>query len=202
MRLSRRTAYAALVAVTCLACDGSVGSALPSAHHPSPKHSQKSSHAVVTAKAPIAIQSVPLPPELPGHGAFIMSMCTDHDGVTFFGTEEEGIWAYDRRLPPQSRWHHWTAASNGLGDDTAYCLCVDRKNRVFAGTNNSGVNVWNGHAWKNYSQLTGPLGSNTAVLRHHVPCSPCFLRECPLDFACMRNLTPESAIVAAEALLR
>ena len=164
MRLSRRTAYAALVAVTCLACDGSVGSALPSAHHPSPKHSQKSSHAVVTAKAPIAIQSVPLPPELPGHGAFIMSMCTDHDGVTFFGTEEEGIWAYDRRLPPQSRWHHWTAASNGLGDDTAYCLCVDRKNRVFAGTNNSGVNVWNGHAWKNYSQLTGPLGAHVYAM--------------------------------------
>jgi len=51
-------------------------------------------------------------------------------------------------------------------------------------------------------QLTGPLGPRSRVLRHHVPCSPCFLRECPLDFACMRNLTPESAIVAAEALLR
>ena len=39
--------------------------------------------------------------------------------------------------------------------------------------------------------LTGPLGENTKVLRHHVPCSPCFLRECPIDFACMRSITPE-----------
>ena len=46
--------------------------------------------------------------------------------------------------------------------------------------------------------LTGPLGARTAVLRHHVPCSPCFLRECPLDFACMTSVTPEMAIGAAE----
>jgi len=51
-------------------------------------------------------------------------------------------------------------------------------------------------------QLTGPMGPRARVLRHHVPCSPCFLRECPLDFACMKGITPEAAIVAAEALLR
>jgi heptosyltransferase-2 len=49
--------------------------------------------------------------------------------------------------------------------------------------------------------LTGPLGSRTTVLRHHVPCSPCFLRECPIDFACMRSLTPERILGAAEKLL-
>jgi len=51
-------------------------------------------------------------------------------------------------------------------------------------------------------QLTGPMGARTAVLRHHVPCSPCFLRECPIDFACMRSITPEMAIEAAEEMLR
>lgn len=51
-------------------------------------------------------------------------------------------------------------------------------------------------------QLTGPMGPRARVLRHHVPCSPCFLRDCPLDFGCMRGITPEAAIVAAEALLR
>jgi heptosyltransferase-2 len=50
--------------------------------------------------------------------------------------------------------------------------------------------------------LTGPMSSRSKVVRHHVPCSPCFLRECPLDFACMNNVTPEIAIAAAEALLR
>lgn len=51
-------------------------------------------------------------------------------------------------------------------------------------------------------QLTGPMGPRSRVLRHHVPCSPCFLRECPLDFACMKGITPEAVIVAAEAMLR
>ena len=50
--------------------------------------------------------------------------------------------------------------------------------------------------------LTGPMGPRARVLRHHVPCSPCFLRDCPLDFGCMKGVTPEAAIVAAEALLR
>ncbi len=51
-------------------------------------------------------------------------------------------------------------------------------------------------------QLTGPMGARSRVLRHHVPCSPCFLRDCPLDFSCMKSVTPELAIAAAESLLR
>ena len=34
--------------------------------------------------------------------------------------------------------------------------------------------------------LTGPLGERHTVLRHHVECSPCFLRECPIDLRCMK----------------
>jgi heptosyltransferase-2 len=51
-------------------------------------------------------------------------------------------------------------------------------------------------------QLTGPMGPRSRVLRHHVPCSPCFLRECPIDFACMTSITPEKVIAAAETMLR
>ncbi|MEY2491338.1 MAG: heptosyltransferase [Verrucomicrobiota bacterium] len=36
---------------------------------------------------------------------------------------------------------------------------------------------------------TGPLGVGHRILRHHVECSPCFLRDCPLDFRCMREIT-------------
>jgi heptosyltransferase-2 len=50
-------------------------------------------------------------------------------------------------------------------------------------------------------QLTGPTGASCRVLRHHVPCSPCFLRQCPIDFACMKSITPEMVIAAAEELL-
>jgi len=47
--------------------------------------------------------------------------------------------------------------------------------------------------------LTSPLGDFHHVLRHKVDCSPCFLRECPIDFRCMMRLTPSEA---AEALQR
>lgn len=40
-------------------------------------------------------------------------------------------------------------------------------------------------------RLTGPLGPGHRVLRHQVECSPCFLRECPLDFRCMKAVTVE-----------
>jgi heptosyltransferase II len=36
--------------------------------------------------------------------------------------------------------------------------------------------------------LTGPLGPGHVVLRHQVECSPCFLRDCPLDFRCMKAI--------------
>ena len=45
-------------------------------------------------------------------------------------------------------------------------------------------------------RLTGPLGSASRVLRHHVVCSPCFLRECPLDFRCMNAVTVEEVVAA------
>lgn len=32
---------------------------------------------------------------------------------------------------------------------------------------------------------TGPLGEGHRVIRHHVECGPCFLRDCAMDFRCM-----------------
>jgi ADP-heptose:LPS heptosyltransferase len=40
-------------------------------------------------------------------------------------------------------------------------------------------------------RLTGPLGNGHVVLRHHVECSPCFLRECPIDFRCMKAVSAD-----------
>ena len=47
-------------------------------------------------------------------------------------------------------------------------------------------------------QLTGPIGKGHTVLRHHVECSPCFLRECPLDLRCMKAVTVEEVVRAVE----
>ncbi|HEX8311805.1 MAG TPA: lipopolysaccharide heptosyltransferase II [Chthoniobacteraceae bacterium] len=49
--------------------------------------------------------------------------------------------------------------------------------------------------------LTGPLGGGHQVIRHHVPCSPCFLRECPIDFRCMRAIEVEEVISAVQQVL-
>ncbi len=49
--------------------------------------------------------------------------------------------------------------------------------------------------------LTGPLGAGHRVLRHHVECSPCFLRDCPRDFRCMKAIEPAEVIAAVQSVL-
>lgn len=45
--------------------------------------------------------------------------------------------------------------------------------------------------------LTGPLGDRHTVIRHQVPCSPCFKRECPFGhYECMTKITPERVSAA------
>jgi heptosyltransferase II len=50
-------------------------------------------------------------------------------------------------------------------------------------------------------RLTGPLGDNHIVVRHHVECSPCFLRECPIDFRCMKAVTTQEVVSAILSML-
>ena len=49
--------------------------------------------------------------------------------------------------------------------------------------------------------FTGPRGPRSRVIRHQVECSPCFLRECPLDFRCMNEVSTESVAKDLEACL-
>ncbi len=50
-------------------------------------------------------------------------------------------------------------------------------------------------------ELTGPGlpgDSRHTLLGSRVPCSPCFLRECPIDFRCMNNLSVEQVVEAVK----
>ncbi len=50
--------------------------------------------------------------------------------------------------------------------------------------------------------LTGPLGDQHTVIRHHVPCSPCFKRACPLGhYECMTKITPDQVAKAVLLML-
>jgi heptosyltransferase-2 len=51
-------------------------------------------------------------------------------------------------------------------------------------------------------RLTGPVGNGHIILRHHVECSPCFLRECPIDFRCMKAVSVEEVADAVLSILR
>lgn len=48
---------------------------------------------------------------------------------------------------------------------------------------------------------TRPLGKQHRILRKHVACSPCFLRECPLDLRCMHEIEPSQVIEELASVL-
>jgi lipopolysaccharide heptosyltransferase II len=50
--------------------------------------------------------------------------------------------------------------------------------------------------------LTGPLGDDHIALRHHVECSPCFLRKCPIDFRCMKAVAVPEVVDAVLSILK
>ena len=53
--------------------------------------------------------------------------------------------------------------------------------------------------------LTGPRGETNPphkILRRKVECSPCYLRECPIDFRCMNELTVEMVAAAVQESLK
>lgn len=51
-------------------------------------------------------------------------------------------------------------------------------------------------------RLTGPLGTGHHIIRHQVECSPCFLRECPIDFRCMKAVSAAEVAASVSSLLQ
>jgi len=47
---------------------------------------------------------------------------------------------------------------------------------------------------------TGPVGCPARIVRHPLPCSPCFKTHCPTDFRCMTLVEVEEVLAAAREL--
>jgi heptosyltransferase-2 len=47
---------------------------------------------------------------------------------------------------------------------------------------------------------TGPTGAHACVVREHAECSPCLLRDCPIDHRCMTAVTVERTAAVAQEL--
>ena len=85
---------------------------------------------------------------------------------------------------------------NLAGQTTLLDLCALLKFSKVLLTNDTGpmhmaaalgtqvVSIWGSTS----PELTGPLSDRSIVIRHPVECSPCFLRECPIDFRCMHGI--------------
>jgi heptosyltransferase II len=50
--------------------------------------------------------------------------------------------------------------------------------------------------------VTGPYGPRTRIVKRPVECSPCLLRECPIDHRCMERVTVDDVCKAATALIQ
>ena len=105
----------------------------------------------------------------PGSGRPVTALAQGAGGELWVATEDAGVWRYETgamahalsvsttKGPPSSHWVQFTAR-DGLGDNSVYALATDKQYRVWAGTLNHGVSVWNGKTWRNYGVLEGPLG--------------------------------------------
>ena len=99
-------------------------------------------------------------------GQFITSLCRDNSGHVWIGTEDMGVWRCDPTAPAGQQYTHYTTQStkDGLGDDNAYALTCDKAGRIWVGTLNHGVSVFNGKDWRTYGPVDGPLGSRVFAL--------------------------------------
>ena len=50
-------------------------------------------------------------------------------------------------------------------------------------------------------RVTAPFGPRTRIVKHPVECSPCLLRECPIDHRCMNGVTVDDVCKAARELV-
>jgi lipopolysaccharide heptosyltransferase II len=116
-------------------------------------------------------------------------------------------------------------AERGIGDELASLLAVPRVNRAgetciadlveelktchFLATNDTGTMHLSAALGvpvvaifgSTDPALTAPVGAIHRVVRETVDCSPCFLRECPIDYRCMLRIEPDRITREMEALL-
>lgn len=88
--------------------------------------------------------------------AFPLCVCRDRAGDLWVATEEHGVWNRDDF---NGSWIGYDA-TDGVGDGPCTTIACDNQGRIWVGQAYSGVSVWNGAKWQNYSILNGPLGEH------------------------------------------
>lgn len=113
--------------------------------------------AIADATADYALARLDLPPL---DARYIVCLAYDLQGNLWIGTEDEGVWRIDSRSGRKTQY----TAANGLGGDSAYAIACDRLGRVWVGTLNGGVSVFNGSSWSTYCGLNGLHGEHVIAI--------------------------------------
>ena len=97
-------------------------------------------------------------------GKFITALCAAGK-VLWIGTEDKGLWRLDLSADPTKpdAWRQF-AGKNGPNTEHVYAIAVDSAGRVWVGTTNQGVAVYNGVAWRTFGVLDGCVGERVFAL--------------------------------------
>ena len=96
-------------------------------------------------------------------GKFITALCATDEAV-WIGTEDRGLWRLDLKADPTAKdaWQQFT--SQDTATDHVYGIAVDALGRLWVGTVNQGVSVYNGKEWRNYGVLGGCSGERVFAI--------------------------------------
>jgi ligand-binding sensor domain-containing protein len=96
-------------------------------------------------------------------GGFVTALCAADDAL-WIGTEDKGLWRLDLKADPAAKdsWRQFTAKDTAT--DHVYAIAADAAGRVWVGTVNQGVSVYNGREWRNYGVLDGCSGERVFAI--------------------------------------
>jgi len=97
-------------------------------------------------------------------GKFITALCASGDAL-WIGTEDGGLWRLDLSADPTkpSAWKQFIG-KDGPATEHVYAVAVDAAGRVWVGTANQGVAVYNGVAWRTFGVLDGCAGERVFAI--------------------------------------
>ena len=97
-------------------------------------------------------------------GKFITALCAAADAL-WIGTEDKGLWRLDLSADPTKpdAWKQFIG-KDGPNTEHVYAIAVDAAGRVWVGTVNQGVAVYNGVAWRTFGVLDGCAGERVFAL--------------------------------------
>jgi len=96
-------------------------------------------------------------------GKFITALLAARDAL-WIGTEDKGLWRLDLKADPSKpdAWRQFPAADTKTND--VYALAQDAAGRLWVGTLNQGVSVYNGKEWRNYGVIDGCSGERVFAI--------------------------------------